>query len=115
MMNDPATSLMPAQGLRARGFSFAAETEAAMDKPLVLNEVVDHIAVLTLDHPEKRNALSHAMLAQLKEHLSRIALDKQIHVVILRAAGPAFSAGHDLRELVGGNEERYRELFTLCS
>ncbi|HLJ92381.1 MAG TPA: enoyl-CoA hydratase-related protein, partial [Gemmataceae bacterium] len=70
-----------------------------MDKPLVLCETVEHIAILTLNHPEKRNALSRALLASLKEHLARIANDKNVKVVILRAAGPVFSAGHDLREL----------------
>ncbi|HEV3446523.1 MAG TPA: enoyl-CoA hydratase [Gemmataceae bacterium] len=86
-----------------------------MDKPLVLLEVADQIAVLTLNHPEKRNALSQAMLAQLLEHFRSVAVAQSVRVVILRAAGPAFSAGHDLRELVGGQERQYQDLFALCT
>src|SRR5438105_11104870 len=86
-----------------------------MDQPLVLRESTDRIAVLTLNHPDKRNALSRSMLASLKEHLARIAGDTNVKVVILRAAGPVFSAGHDLRELVGGHEKEYAALFALCT
>jgi enoyl-CoA hydratase/carnithine racemase len=86
-----------------------------MDKHLVLREVAEHIAVLTLNHAEKRNALSRALLTSLKEHLAQIASDKRVKVVILRAAGPVFSAGHDLRELVGGEEKEYAALFALCT
>jgi enoyl-CoA hydratase/carnithine racemase len=86
-----------------------------MDKPLVGCEVADHVAILTLNHPEKRNALSRAMLTALGHELTRIASEEQIRVVILRAEGPAFSAGHDLRELAGGTEEDYAALFALCS
>ena len=86
-----------------------------MDKPLVLCEVNDGIAFLTLNHPERRNALSRAMLTALKEQLGRIAADDRARVVILRAEGPVFSAGHDLRELVGGTKEEYEAIFALCT
>jgi enoyl-CoA hydratase/carnithine racemase len=86
-----------------------------MSKPLVLFEVSDGIAFLTLNHPEKRNALSRAMLAALKEHLGRIAADGSARVVILRAEGPVFCAGHDLRELVDGTKEDYEAIFALCT
>ena len=66
-----------------------------MDKPLVHAETVDGIAFLTLNHPEKRNALSRALLTALKEHLDQLAADRKVRVMILRAEGPAFSAGHD--------------------
>ena len=86
-----------------------------MDKPLVLRETTDHIAILTLNHPEKRNALSRAMLGSLKEHLNRLAADKNVKVVVVRAAGPVFSSGHDLRELVDGDERQYTAIFALCT
>lgn len=86
-----------------------------MDKPLVLCEVRDGIALLTLNHPEKRNALSRAMLAALQEQLDRAAADDRARVVVLRAEGPAFSSGHDLRELVGGTRDEYEALFALCT
>ncbi|HJT78610.1 MAG TPA: enoyl-CoA hydratase [Gemmataceae bacterium] len=86
-----------------------------MDKPLVLCEVADGIATLTLNHPEKRNALSRAMLTALKEQLAHVAADDGARVVILRAAGPAFSSGHDLREMVDGSREDYAAIFALCT
>jgi enoyl-CoA hydratase/carnithine racemase len=89
--------------------------DLAMDKPLVLADLADGIAILTLNHPEKRNALSHALLGSLKQHLAQIAADSAVRVVILRAVGPVFSSGHDLRELVGGDEGQYTALFARCT
>jgi enoyl-CoA hydratase/carnithine racemase len=86
-----------------------------MNAAIVLSEVVDGIAILTLNHAEKRNALSRMMLTALKEQLDRCGLDRGVRVLILRAAGPVFSSGHDLRELVNGCEENYESLFTLCT
>jgi enoyl-CoA hydratase/carnithine racemase len=86
-----------------------------MAGPLVLDETVDRVAILTLNQPEKRNVLSRAMLTALKEHLGRIAAERTVRVVIIRAAGLAFSAGHDLREIVGGGEPEYASLFALCT
>jgi enoyl-CoA hydratase/carnithine racemase len=57
------------------------------------------VTVLTLDRPAHRNALSHAMLRALQDELASIAADRAIRAVVLAAAGPAFSAGHDLKEL----------------
>lgn len=86
-----------------------------MEHPLVLADMTDGIATLTLNHPEKRNALSRAMLTALRQQLDRIAEDPHARVVVLRAAGPAFSAGHDLREMVGASEAEYTALFALCT
>ncbi len=68
---------------------------------------------LTLNRPEKRNALSRALLGEMHEALTQIAADAR--VVILAANGPAFCAGHDLGEMVGCSEGEYHELFALCS
>jgi enoyl-CoA hydratase/carnithine racemase len=70
---------------------------------------------LTLNRPEKRNALSHALLAELEGALTRIVADPAARVVVLAAAGPVFCSGHDLGEMTGRAESEYRELFTLCS
>src|SRR5690606_23262137 len=64
----------------------------AMNERLVLCETFDRIAVLTLNHPEKRNALSRAMLESLRARLRQIATDQTLKTVILRAAGSVFSA-----------------------
>jgi enoyl-CoA hydratase/carnithine racemase len=86
-----------------------------VQRSLVLEEQVDGIGFLTLNHAEKRNALSAAMLAALKDSLGRIGVDRSVRVVILRAAGPVFSAGHDLREIVAGSPTEHEALFALCT
>lgn len=88
---------------------------ASMDQLVSSTVVEDGVAVLTLNHPEKRNALSHAMLSALRDNLKHIASDRKVQVVILSAAGNVFSAGHDLRELVDGNRQDYEKLFALCT
>jgi enoyl-CoA hydratase/carnithine racemase len=70
---------------------------------------------LTLNRPDKRNALSRDLLARLGAALDGLAADGSARVVVLAAAGPAFCAGHDLAEMVGRPEADYRDLFALCS
>jgi enoyl-CoA hydratase/carnithine racemase len=82
---------------------------------LVLRSVADHVATLTLNHAEKRNALSRAMLQALRDQFAQIEADRQVRAVILRAEGPVFSSGHDLREMVGATEAAAAALFALCS
>jgi len=67
--------------------------------PLVLRETGDAIAILTLNRPDARNSLSAAMIVALAEAFDAIAGDRAIRAVVLAANGPAFSAGHDLKEL----------------
>jgi enoyl-CoA hydratase/carnithine racemase len=76
-----------------------AATSPDAGRPPLLREDVGNIAVLTLDRPQARNTLSEAMLAALRQELERLAADKRIRAVVLAANGPAFSAGHDLKEL----------------
>src|SRR5262245_8294696 len=86
-----------------------------MSSSLVLANVTNRLAVLTLNQPERRNALSRPLLVELRARLTEIGADPGIHVVILGAAGPVFSSGHDLRELVGKKAEDYTSLFALCT
>ena len=67
--------------------------------PVLLREDAQGIATLTLNRPQVRNPLSEAMLAALSETFAAIASDRSIKAVILTAAGPVFSAGHDLKEM----------------
>ena len=67
-----------------------------------LEEIQDGIVVLTIDRPERRNALSNKVLAELHEAVDRVSSDPAIRVVILTGAGEGFSAGADMR---GGPEE----------
>jgi enoyl-CoA hydratase/carnithine racemase len=78
-------------------------------------EVVDRVAILTLDHTERRNALSRAMLDALAQALERVAADQEVRAVVLRANGPVFSAGHDLREVVAGTQMQNSALFAACT
>ena len=86
-----------------------------MAQELVLYELVNGVAILTLNNPEKRNALSSEALEALRKHLDRIKDDRRVRVVILRSVGPVFSAGHDLREMVGADEESYAGIFARCT
>jgi enoyl-CoA hydratase/carnithine racemase len=67
--------------------------------PILLREDGEGIARLTLNRPQSRNALSDAMIAALSAELDRIASDSSIKIVILEGSGPAFCAGHDLKEM----------------
>jgi enoyl-CoA hydratase/carnithine racemase len=85
-----------------------------MSDPLLV-ETDRGIVRLTLNRPEKRNALSFELLGQLEGAIEAIAADTSARVVVLGARGPAFCSGHDLAEMVGRSEAEYRELFALCS
>jgi enoyl-CoA hydratase/carnithine racemase len=82
---------------------------------ILLTELRDEVMYLTLNRPEKRNALSRELLARLQTTLEAVAAEREARVVVLAACGPAFCAGHDLGEMVGCSEDAYRELFALCS
>jgi len=71
----------------------------AATEPVLLRETLDDIALLTLNRPQARNSLSEALIAALTESLAALAADKRARVVVLAANGPAFSAGHDMKEM----------------
>jgi enoyl-CoA hydratase/carnithine racemase len=73
------------------------------------------IRTLTLNRPQRRNALSLGLMRELIAALADTAADTSVQVVVIRGEGPAFCAGHDLRELVGGDLDGYRELFDVCT
>jgi enoyl-CoA hydratase/carnithine racemase len=72
-------------------------------------------AIVTLDRPAQRNALSLALMREVIECLSELERNKEARAIILAAAGPAFCAGHDLREMTGLCENAYREIFAVCT
>jgi enoyl-CoA hydratase/carnithine racemase len=92
--------------------SAAAAREAASSL-ILLRDDVEGVAVLTLNHPLTRNSLSEAMIEALGDALTAIAHDDTVRVVVLAANGPAFSAGHDLKELNRhrSDEDRGRAYF----
>ena len=65
----------------------------------ILCEVKDHIATVTMNRPEKRNALNAIALQQMEDYLHRLNDDPDVRVVVIRGAGKAFCAGRDLREM----------------
>src|SRR5580693_182034 len=83
---------------------------------IVLRHDGDHIATLTLNRPAARNALSMGLMEALDAELAAIADDPGVMVVIIAANGPAFCAGHDLREIrANPSREAYEQVFALCS
>jgi enoyl-CoA hydratase/carnithine racemase len=86
------------------------------DQPLLLRRDQDGIAILTLNRPAARNALSMDLMGELLSMLGNIARDVSVKVVIIAGAGPAFCAGHDLKELRSRPDRgSYQAVFTRCS
>jgi enoyl-CoA hydratase/carnithine racemase len=89
---------------------------APAEDALLLRHDADGIAVLTLNRPAARNALSLALMLALEAELQAIRQDESVKVVVLAAAGPAFCAGHDLKELrADPGREHYERIFAQCS
>jgi enoyl-CoA hydratase/carnithine racemase len=87
-----------------------------MNAPVLLEENDRGVLRLTLNRPDARNALSAALMSALLEALVRAAKDPQTRVVVIAGAGPAFCAGHDLREMrADQRRETYERLFAQCS
>jgi enoyl-CoA hydratase/carnithine racemase len=84
-------------------------------EPVLITETHGPIARITLNRPDRRNALSEQLLRELDKALVRIVDDSRIRTVVIAARGPVFCSGHDLSEMVGRSAEYYRELFSLCS
>ena len=88
---------------------------------ILLREDAGAVATLTLNNPTKLNALSEEMLAALHEQFAALAEDTTIRVVILRGAGKAFCAGHDLREMSAARaaedkgRKYFNDLFAHCA
>src|SRR5216684_8166309 len=91
------------------------------EQPILLRETFGSIAVVALNRPAARNSLSEAMIAGLHTALTEIADDKSVRALVIAANGPAFSAGHDMKELTGRRSDADRgrayfaEIMTACS
>jgi enoyl-CoA hydratase/carnithine racemase len=88
---------------------------------MLLHEQSDAVAVLTLNRPDTRNSLSAQMVADLRTAFEAIGADASIRVLVLAAHGPAFCAGHDLKEITAhrkdadGGRAFTRDLMQSCS
>jgi enoyl-CoA hydratase/carnithine racemase len=72
-------------------------------------------ARITLNRPEKRNALSLELMEELIRALESVAADPETRTIVIEGAGPVFSAGHDLSEMVGRDPVFYQQLFDVCT
>jgi enoyl-CoA hydratase/carnithine racemase len=82
----------------------------------VLRHDADGIATLTLDRPAQYNTLSRATIDALSAALAGLADDERVRVVVIAGTGPAFSTGHDLKEMRANRDEAfYRRLLADCS
>ena len=94
---------------------------APVSVPVLLREDQDAIAVLVLNRPQARNSLSESLIAALTENLAAIAGDRRIRAVVLAANGPAFSAGHDMKEMTARRRDAdrgqayFKQLMDACS
>jgi enoyl-CoA hydratase/carnithine racemase len=90
-------------------------------EPILRRANVDGIALLALNRPQTRNTLSEAMLTALSDAFAAIAADRKIRAVVLSANGPAFCAGHDLKEITerrsdpDGGRAYVKDLMDRCS
>ena len=88
---------------------------APVATPVLLREDRDQVAILTLNRPQARNSLSEGLIAALTEQLAAIATDTSVRVVVIAANGPAFSAGHDMKEMTArrADADRGRAYFKM--
>ncbi len=99
----------------------ATAAAADVSSLILLREDFPDVAVLTLNRPQSLNSLSEAMLEALSDALTAIAHDDRVRAVVLAANGPAFSAGHDLKELYrrrsdeDGGRAYFKHIMSMCS
>ena len=92
------------------------EAALAPAEPVLRRELRDGVAALVLNRPRQYNALSRALLQALHEALDAVADDENVRVVTITGAGPAFCAGHDLKEMRAlGSQAETEALFRSCS
>src|SRR5690349_1069411 len=102
---------MPAQAARA----------PLDDAPLLLRETKGPIAIITFNRPAQRNTLSEQVIAALHAALDEIAADNSVRAVVIASQGPAFSSGHDLKQLTAhrsdadGGRAYFAKTMTECS
>lgn len=82
---------------------------------LLLRQDDQGVAWLTLNRPAARNALSVPLMTALEAALADIQNDHSVKVAVIAGAGPAFCAGHDLKEVRGGDTSSHQALFAQCS
>jgi enoyl-CoA hydratase/carnithine racemase len=92
-----------------------ASMSAPVTDATVLVRADGPAARITLNRPEKRNALSLELMQELIATLRRLGADPGVQAIVIDSAGPAFSAGHDLTEMIGRDLPFYQRLFDVCT
>jgi enoyl-CoA hydratase/carnithine racemase len=72
-------------------------------------------AIVTLNRPDKRNALSLELMEELIAALRDVSARGSVRAIVIEGAGPAFSAGHDLSEMIDRDEAFFSHLFEVCT
>jgi enoyl-CoA hydratase/carnithine racemase len=94
----------------------STQPAARLEPPVLLREEREGIATLVLNRPARQNALSEELIAALQGAADELAADPAVRVVVLAGSGPAFCAGHDLREMrARPDPDYYRDLFARCT
>lgn len=86
-----------------------------MDYTNILVDVSDGVGRVTLNLPDRRNAMSLALLEELRQALRGLGEDSSVTIVVIEGAGPVFSAGHDMSEMVDREPEFHNALFSVCT
>jgi enoyl-CoA hydratase/carnithine racemase len=81
----------------------------------VLVDIAGDLATVTLNRPDRRNSLSESMLRELGAAIARAAEPPGVRAVIIAAAGPVFSSGHDFADMVDRDLDAMRRLLTVCT
>lgn len=84
-------------------------------KPGMHTAIDRGIATVTLNRPERRNALSVELMLELLDCFHRLEINRAVQAIILAAEGPVFSSGHDLTEMVGRKQCDYKRIFCACT
>ena len=87
----------------------------AVDTSQTVVDIQGGVGRILLNRPERRNALSLAMLEELSRRLTELGEDPAVRVVTIAGTGQAFSAGHDLSEMIDREQEFYDALFATCT
>lgn len=88
---------------------------ATPNEPCTQIEQRGAVAVITLNRPKQRNALSLDMMLELTQVLEKLGKQPKTQSIVIHGAGTAFSSGHNLRELVGRTQDEEREIFQACT
>ncbi len=108
---------MPARlvAARTREYGVGMTSVSATGYRDLLVSVGDPAARIVLNRPEKRNALSLELMQEMVSALQQASAYAATRAIVVEGAGPAFSAGHDLSEMVGREEAFFRDLFAMCT